>query len=160
MCVNSIEEAILNTDFNKEWEKHRELLGTVFVNFKNPEVVKTFDDSKADCKGIYVLYDAVTEKLKNLYCGVSEKPTSTCRGRILSHCRSIENALGLPKTSSESTGKNAVEYYKDRDTATLAVWFMDLEKFKIPGFKLLFEENMIPILEGSFNRENKKKEST
>ena len=155
MTFEELTEHCRSTDFLGEWEKYRQLMGTVFINFKTPEVVRTFDKKAGNCRGIYVLYDACTEKLFNLYCGVSEKESSTCRNRVMAHCRSVENVLGLGSSSSESSGKKIVDYFEGRDYATLAAWYMDLEQFDIKGFNLLVEENLIPILKGPFNRENK-----
>ena len=157
MSLELISQAIKETNFKKEWTTKKKSMGIIIVDFKNNVVYSHLEPKAGDCNGVYLISDGMSEKKFGLYNGVSAKKTSTCKGRILSHIRSIKKALDNIEDKTESSGVKFVNYFKSKNAhcTTLFVEYVDLDEFQTPGIAGLVEENLIDITKGPLNRENK-----
>ena len=159
MSLKLISQAIKETNFKKEWTTKKKFMGIIIIDFKNNVVYNHLESKAGDCNGVYLISDGMSEKKFGLYNGVSAaKKTSTCKGRISSHIRSIKKALANIEDKTESSGVKFVNYFKSKNThcTTLIVEYIDLDEFRTPGIAGLVEENLINITKGPLNGENKK----
>ena len=158
MSLELISQAIKETDFKKEWTTKKKTMGYIAIDFQKNVVYDHLEPKAGDCNGVYLISDGMSEKKIGLYNGVSAaKKSSTCRGRMLSHIRSIKKALGNIEDKTESSGVKFVNYFKSKNAhcTTLIVEYIDLDEFQAPGIAGLVEENLIDITKGPLNRENK-----
>ena len=159
MSLELISQAIKETDFKKEWTTKKKTMGYIAIDFQKNVVYDHLESKAGDCNGVYLISDGMSEKKIGLYNGSStgKSKSSTCRGRILRHTRSIRKAFDNIK-DEESSGVKVVNYFKSKNVCytTLIVEYIDLDEFQEPGIIELVEKSLIGITKGPLNRENKK----